>query len=127
MACWARRGGVCGGVEKRKGRRRLPRTGGLSGVPSRRLPPMLCVPSSLDALLVLFGSCFTAPSFQTFRALVVGQVSQTGLRTVTGMLVGSRLVRRETGMEKEMKTLYVEGVAIHDGPESCAGVREGVG
>ena len=30
-------------------------------------------------------------------------------------------------MEKEMKTLYVEGVAIHDGPESCAGVREGVG
>jgi len=52
---------------------------------------MPCVPSSLDALLVLFGSCFTRPSFQTFRALVVGQVSQTGLRTVTGMLVGSRL------------------------------------
>jgi RNA-directed DNA polymerase len=36
-------------------------------------------------------------------------------------------VRRETGMEKEMKELYVEGVAIHDGPELCAGVREGVG
>ena len=36
-------------------------------------------------------------------------------------------VRRETGMEKEMRELYVEGVAIHDGPESCAGVREGVG
>jgi SRSO17 transposase len=52
---------------------------------------MPCVPSSLDALLVLFGSCFTRPSFQTFRALVVGQVSQTGLRAVTGMLVGSRL------------------------------------
>jgi SRSO17 transposase len=52
---------------------------------------MPCVPSSLDALLLLFGSCFTGPSFQTFRALVVGQVSQTGLRTVTGMLVGSRL------------------------------------
>ena len=52
---------------------------------------MPCVPSSLDALLVLFGSCFTGPSFRTFRALVVGQVSQTGLRTVTGMLVGSRL------------------------------------
>jgi RNA-directed DNA polymerase len=30
-------------------------------------------------------------------------------------------------MEKEIKELYVEGVAIHDGPESCAGVREGVG
>ena len=52
---------------------------------------MPCVPSSLDALLVLFGSCFTRPSFQTFRALVVGQVSQTGRRTVTGMLIGSRL------------------------------------
>ena len=28
--------------------------------------------------------------FRRFRALVVGQVSQTGLRTVTGMLVGAR-------------------------------------
>ena len=26
-----------------------------------------------------------------------------------------------------MRTLYIEGVAIHDGPESCVGVREGVG
>ena len=26
-----------------------------------------------------------------------------------------------------MKELYVEGVASHDGPESCAGVREGAG
>jgi len=52
---------------------------------------MPCVPSSLNALLVLFASCFTGPSFQTFRALVVGQVSQTGRRTITGMLVGSRL------------------------------------
>ena len=26
-----------------------------------------------------------------------------------------------------MRTLYVEGVAIHDGPESCVGVRKGVG
>ena len=26
-----------------------------------------------------------------------------------------------------MKELYVEGLASHDGPESCAGVREGVG
>jgi hypothetical protein len=30
-------------------------------------------------------------------------------------------------MEKEMEELYIEGVAIHDGPESCVGVREGVG
>jgi hypothetical protein len=26
-----------------------------------------------------------------------------------------------------MRTLYVEGVAIHDGPEPCVGTREGVG
>ena len=26
-----------------------------------------------------------------------------------------------------MRELYIEGVAIHGGPESCAGVREGVG
>jgi hypothetical protein len=52
---------------------------------------MLCVPSSLNELLVLFESCFTQPTFNTFRALVVGQVSQTRLRCVTGMLTGARL------------------------------------
>ncbi len=52
---------------------------------------MLCLPVSLDQLLVLFADCFSRPTFRTFRALVVGQVSQTGLRTVTGMLVGARL------------------------------------
>jgi len=30
-------------------------------------------------------------------------------------------------MEEEMETLYTEGLAIHGGPESCVGVREGVG
>jgi len=30
-------------------------------------------------------------------------------------------------MEKEMKELYIEGVATHGGPESCVGVRKGVG
>src|SRR2546425_511465 len=30
-------------------------------------------------------------------------------------------------MEKEMRALYIEGVANHDGPESCVGVREGSG
>src|SRR5712691_2148045 len=30
-------------------------------------------------------------------------------------------------MEKERRELYIEGVAIDGGPESCAGVREGVG
>lgn len=52
---------------------------------------MLCVPSSLNELLLLFAPCFTQPTFNTFRALVAGQISQTGLRCVTGMLVGARL------------------------------------
>ena len=49
------------------------------------------VPASLDALLSLFSYCFTQPTFQTFRAMVVGQISQTSLRTVCGMLAGCRL------------------------------------
>jgi hypothetical protein len=28
-------------------------------------------------------------------------------------------------MEKEMRALYIEGLAPHGGPESCVGVREG--
>src|SRR5437870_3535034 len=30
-------------------------------------------------------------------------------------------------MGKEMKELYVEGIATHDGPESCVGARKGDG
>jgi hypothetical protein len=30
-------------------------------------------------------------------------------------------------MEKEMRELYIEGLATHGGPESCAVVREGGG
>lgn len=52
---------------------------------------LLHVPASLDGLLSLLRPCFSQPTFGTFRALVVGQLSQTGLRTVTGMLVGARL------------------------------------
>jgi len=26
----------------------------------------------------------------------------------------------------EMRVLYIEGVAIHGGPESCGGAREGI-
>ena len=52
---------------------------------------MLCLPSSLDGLLLLFAKCFSRPTYRTFCALVAGQISQTGLRTVTGMLVGARL------------------------------------
>ena len=43
---------------------------------------LLDVPASLDSLLSLFSYCFTLPTFQTFRAMVVGQISQTRLRNV---------------------------------------------
>ncbi len=52
---------------------------------------LLHVPVSLDGLLSLLAPCFTQPSFHTFRAMVVGQISQTGRRTVCGMLTGARL------------------------------------
>lgn len=55
---------------------------------------MLCLPSSLNELLLLFQPCFTKPTFRTFRALVVGQISQIRLRCVTGMLIGARLSER---------------------------------
>jgi hypothetical protein len=52
---------------------------------------MLCVPSSLNELLILFAPCFARPTFEVFRAMVVGQIAQTRLRCVTGMLIGARL------------------------------------
>lgn len=52
---------------------------------------LLDVPASLDGLLVLLRPCFTQPTFQTFRGLLVGQICQTQQRTVCGMLVGARL------------------------------------
>jgi hypothetical protein len=33
-------------------------------------------------------------------------------------------VRRETGRKQKVQVLHGEGVAIHTGPESCAGRRE---
>ena len=51
-------------------------------------------PRSLADLLIVFGPCFTAPTFRTFCALVMGFLAQPGRRTVTGMLVGARLAGR---------------------------------
>jgi hypothetical protein len=45
------------------------------------------------ALLVVFESCFTAPTFRTFCAMMAGLVAQAGPRTVCGMLVGAGLSR----------------------------------
>jgi hypothetical protein len=51
------------------------------------------LPASLSGLLGTFQSCFTAPSFRTFCALVAGLVAQSGPRTVCGMLLGAGLSR----------------------------------
>ncbi|MER5917173.1 transposase [Streptomyces sp. NPDC001982] len=50
------------------------------------------VPASLLAVLETL-RVFTAPSFETFTAMVTGLVAQTGAGTVTGMLTGAGLAR----------------------------------
>jgi len=54
---------------------------------------MPVVPSSLDALLFLFRDGFNAPTFATFRMLVVGFLCRVGERSVCGMLQAVRLER----------------------------------
>ena len=44
------------------------------------------LPASLGQVLAPLRSCFTAPSYRTFTALVTGMLAQTGPRTVCGML-----------------------------------------
>jgi hypothetical protein len=51
--------------------------------------PGLTVPASLAVLLQGFRSCFRLRPFEVFCLLAVGMVSQTGLCTITGMLVGA--------------------------------------
>jgi hypothetical protein len=49
------------------------------------------LPASLTVLLAALRPCFTAPSFATFVALVVGMIAQPGRRTITGMWSGAGL------------------------------------
>ena len=51
--------------------------------------PDLTIPASLAVVLEAFRSCFTAPTFELFRVLVIGLIGQTGRRTVCGMLLGA--------------------------------------
>lgn len=46
---------------------------------------------SWHRMLHAFRSCFTAPSFRTFTALLTGLIAQTSTRTVCGMLTGAGL------------------------------------
>jgi hypothetical protein len=54
---------------------------------------MPVVPGSLDALLFLFAGAFSAPTFATFRMLVVGFICRVGEHSVCGMLQAARLER----------------------------------
>ena len=53
--------------------------------------PTRSLPRSIAELLTSFRSCFTAPTFETFCALVVGFWAQPQAHTVTGMLVAAGL------------------------------------
>ena len=51
----------------------------------------LTLPVTLSRVLEPLRSCFTAPSFEVFTALVAGLVAQPVSRTVCGMLTGAGL------------------------------------
>src|SRR5437763_15452683 len=51
--------------------------------------PQVTLPPSLAMLVEVFGSCFTVPTFATFRVLLAGLIAQTGRRTVCGMPLGA--------------------------------------
>src|SRR2546421_652503 len=51
--------------------------------------PQVTLPASLAMLVEVFGSCFTVPTFATFRVLLAGLIAQTRRRTVCGVLLGA--------------------------------------
>ena len=58
----------------------------------KNVPPMLrglTLPGTLSRVLDVFRPCFTAPTFETFTALVVGLVAHSAERTVRGMMTGT--------------------------------------
>lgn len=57
------------------------------------MPRVPTLPGTLSGVLVTFRSCFTAPTFQVFTALVAGLLTQPVGRTVCGMLTGVGLAR----------------------------------
>jgi len=52
---------------------------------------MPVLPSSLIAIVSLLRPAFTAPTFQTFEALLAGMIGRVGERTVCGMWQAARL------------------------------------
>jgi hypothetical protein len=55
---------------------------------------MPVLPSSLIAITSLLRGAFTAPTFQTFEALIAGFIGRVGERTVCGMWQAARLAGR---------------------------------
>ena len=55
---------------------------------------MPVLPSSLIAITSLLRGAFTAPTFQTFEALIAGFVGRVGEHTVCGMWQAARLAGR---------------------------------
>lgn len=55
------------------------------------MPPLM-VPESFALLLAAFASCFTAPTYGTFRYLVAGWVQCPGRHTVTGVALAAGVV-----------------------------------
>lgn len=51
------------------------------------------LPACLRGMLVVYRSCFTAPSFEVFMAVVVGAVMASGRRSVVGMVQAAGLAR----------------------------------
>jgi len=49
------------------------------------------LPPSFAVLLATLRPCFTAPSFRTFTALLVGMIAIPQCRTIIGMLTGAGL------------------------------------
>jgi hypothetical protein len=70
--------------------RRFPKTNSKEWTP---MLPDVTLPPSLATLLADLRPCFTAPTFRTFCGLVCGMLTQTGRRTVCGMLLGAGLSR----------------------------------
>lgn len=50
------------------------------------------LPESFASLLVAFSSCFSAPSYQNFRWLVLGWVHCLGRHTITGVVIAAEAV-----------------------------------
>ena len=56
----------------------------------------MTLPSTMDAWIQQFSSCFTRPTFQTFCIIAAGWLLGQGRRTVTHVLLAADGLRRKT-------------------------------